>query len=200
MRSEYCETPEDFLARRTRLAFLDKRACEQALPRVRQHQRGLEARLAAGLFCVQGGCCAPRACGGEPLAVALEPCFADAFCRVLSPSPGRWWSSWLWRRAGAGAARPPSSGAPSPSSKPLTRCPPPDERPLEALQPGSPSCMHLPPPSLYSQLLRHVPSPNLPAIPHPPLHPISPAPPVTAAGAPSTRPALPSWAGKESSS
>lgn len=33
---EYCETPEDFIARRTRLAFLDKLACEQALPRVVQ--------------------------------------------------------------------------------------------------------------------------------------------------------------------
>ena len=32
--NEYCETPEDFIARRTRLAFLDKLACEQALPRV----------------------------------------------------------------------------------------------------------------------------------------------------------------------
>lgn len=32
--NEYCERPEDFLARRTRFAFLDKRACEQALPRV----------------------------------------------------------------------------------------------------------------------------------------------------------------------
>ncbi|EFN54037.1 hypothetical protein CHLNCDRAFT_136099 [Chlorella variabilis] len=32
--SEYCETPEDFIARRTRLAFLDKLACEQALPKV----------------------------------------------------------------------------------------------------------------------------------------------------------------------
>lgn len=31
---EYCETPEDFVARRTRLAFLDKRACQQALPKV----------------------------------------------------------------------------------------------------------------------------------------------------------------------
>lgn len=31
---EYCETPEDFVARRTRLAFLDKLACEQALPKV----------------------------------------------------------------------------------------------------------------------------------------------------------------------
>ncbi|PSC72023.1 glycerol-3-phosphate dehydrogenase mitochondrial-like [Micractinium conductrix] len=32
--NEYCETPEDFIARRTRLAFLDRLACEQALPRV----------------------------------------------------------------------------------------------------------------------------------------------------------------------
>lgn len=32
---EYCETPEDFIARRSRLAFLDHRACEEALPRVR---------------------------------------------------------------------------------------------------------------------------------------------------------------------
>ena len=31
---EYCETPEDFIARRSRLAFLDHRACEEALPRV----------------------------------------------------------------------------------------------------------------------------------------------------------------------
>ncbi|GAB4813967.1 hypothetical protein N2152v2_001013 [Parachlorella kessleri] len=34
VRHEYCETPEDFVARRTRLAFLDKLACQQALPRV----------------------------------------------------------------------------------------------------------------------------------------------------------------------
>lgn len=32
--NEYCETPEDFIARRTRLAFLDKLACQQALPKV----------------------------------------------------------------------------------------------------------------------------------------------------------------------
>ena len=32
---EAAETPEDFLARRTRLAFLDTAAAEQALPRVR---------------------------------------------------------------------------------------------------------------------------------------------------------------------
>ena len=31
---EYCETPEDFIARRTRLAFLDVDACRVALPRV----------------------------------------------------------------------------------------------------------------------------------------------------------------------
>ena len=31
---ELCETPEDFVARRTRLAFLDRRACPQALPKV----------------------------------------------------------------------------------------------------------------------------------------------------------------------
>lgn len=31
---EYCETPEDFIARRSRLAFLDHRACEEALPKV----------------------------------------------------------------------------------------------------------------------------------------------------------------------
>lgn len=34
MQNEYCETPEDFIARRTRFAFLDKRAAEQALPKV----------------------------------------------------------------------------------------------------------------------------------------------------------------------
>lgn len=34
-RHEYCETVEDFLARRTRLAFLDTRACEEAIPQVR---------------------------------------------------------------------------------------------------------------------------------------------------------------------
>ena len=32
--NEYCETPEDFIARRSRLAFLDQRACQEALPRV----------------------------------------------------------------------------------------------------------------------------------------------------------------------
>lgn len=34
-RQEYCETAEDFIARRTRLAFLDVDACRLALPRVR---------------------------------------------------------------------------------------------------------------------------------------------------------------------
>jgi len=34
MRYEMCETPEDFVARRTRLAFLDQRACLEALPRI----------------------------------------------------------------------------------------------------------------------------------------------------------------------
>lgn len=33
---EYCETAEDFIARRTRLAFLDVDACRHALPRVRR--------------------------------------------------------------------------------------------------------------------------------------------------------------------
>lgn len=33
-RYEYCETVEDFIARRTRLAFLDTRACEEAIPKV----------------------------------------------------------------------------------------------------------------------------------------------------------------------
>ena len=36
LRYEYCTGVEDFLARRTRLAFLDTRAAEQALPRVVQ--------------------------------------------------------------------------------------------------------------------------------------------------------------------
>ena len=35
-RHEYCESAEDFLARRTRLAFLDIEAARQALPRVRR--------------------------------------------------------------------------------------------------------------------------------------------------------------------
>jgi len=34
MRYEMCETPEDFIARRTRLIFLDRRACQEALPRI----------------------------------------------------------------------------------------------------------------------------------------------------------------------
>jgi glycerol-3-phosphate dehydrogenase len=34
-RAEFCEHAEDFIARRTRLAFLDAAATEQALPRVR---------------------------------------------------------------------------------------------------------------------------------------------------------------------
>ena len=34
-RHEFCEHAEDFIARRTRLAFLDTAATEQALPRVR---------------------------------------------------------------------------------------------------------------------------------------------------------------------
>lgn len=33
-RHEYCEAPEDFIARRSRLAFLDTRAAAEALPRV----------------------------------------------------------------------------------------------------------------------------------------------------------------------
>ncbi len=35
VQNEYCETAEDFIARRTRLAFLDVEACKEALPRVR---------------------------------------------------------------------------------------------------------------------------------------------------------------------
>ena len=34
MKYEMCETPEDFIARRTRLLFLDKQACVKALPRI----------------------------------------------------------------------------------------------------------------------------------------------------------------------
>ena len=34
-RHEYCESAQDFLARRTRLAFLDIEAAREALPRVR---------------------------------------------------------------------------------------------------------------------------------------------------------------------
>jgi len=34
MRYEMCETPEDFISRRTRLIFLDRRACQEALPRI----------------------------------------------------------------------------------------------------------------------------------------------------------------------
>lgn len=34
IRNEMCETPEDFIARRTRLAFIDTAATAQALPRV----------------------------------------------------------------------------------------------------------------------------------------------------------------------
>jgi len=34
MKYEMCETPEDFIARRTRLLFLDKQACVEALPRI----------------------------------------------------------------------------------------------------------------------------------------------------------------------
>eukprot|EP00891_Asterochloris_glomerata_P000363 jgi/Astpho2/363/Aster-02238 len=33
-RHEYCETPEDFISRRCRLAFLDTQACKEALPRI----------------------------------------------------------------------------------------------------------------------------------------------------------------------
>lgn len=36
IRYEMCETPEDFIARRTRLVFLDRRACQEALPRIVQ--------------------------------------------------------------------------------------------------------------------------------------------------------------------
>lgn len=34
-RYEYCVSVEDFLARRTRLSFLDKNAAEAAIPKVR---------------------------------------------------------------------------------------------------------------------------------------------------------------------
>ena len=37
-RAEFCEHAEDFIARRTRLAFLDTSATEQALPRVGPHR------------------------------------------------------------------------------------------------------------------------------------------------------------------
>lgn len=50
MRHEYCETVEDFVARRSRLAFLDRLACEQALPRVVElmaAERGWGRRRAA---------------------------------------------------------------------------------------------------------------------------------------------------------
>ena len=39
VREELCETACDFIARRTRLAFVDTAACEQALPRVRASGR-----------------------------------------------------------------------------------------------------------------------------------------------------------------
>ena len=34
LQHEYCMTVEDFIARRSRLAFLDVRSCEAAIPRV----------------------------------------------------------------------------------------------------------------------------------------------------------------------
>lgn len=40
-RHEMCESAEDFLARRTRLAFVDVRAAEEALPRVRPSEKSL---------------------------------------------------------------------------------------------------------------------------------------------------------------
>ena len=40
VQNEYCETAEDFIARRTRLAFLDVDACREALPRVSSRMRG----------------------------------------------------------------------------------------------------------------------------------------------------------------
>lgn len=43
MQNEMCETPEDFIARRTRLAFVDVAATQQALPRV-----------SGSLFCMTG--------------------------------------------------------------------------------------------------------------------------------------------------
>lgn len=68
MRNEYCETPEDFVARRTRLAFLDKAACLDALPRVvelmamekgwsrkRQHAELARARAFLETFEAKGG-------------------------------------------------------------------------------------------------------------------------------------------------
>lgn len=39
MSQEYCASAEDFLARRTRLAFLDAAAALQALPRVSEEER-----------------------------------------------------------------------------------------------------------------------------------------------------------------
>jgi glycerol-3-phosphate dehydrogenase len=50
MRAEFCEAPEDFLARRCRLAFLDRAAALEALPRVVElmaTERGWGRRRAA---------------------------------------------------------------------------------------------------------------------------------------------------------
>ena len=52
VRNEYCETPEDFVARRTRLAFQDTLACRQALPRVRSGARGGPAAEGWGIHSV----------------------------------------------------------------------------------------------------------------------------------------------------
>ena len=77
VREELCQTACDFIARRTRLAFVDVAACEQALPRVRE-ARG-----------VAPGCCSRlpalltwTVAAGRHCACALAPA-AALCCNVL---------------------------------------------------------------------------------------------------------------------
>ena len=51
-RAEFCEHAEDFIARRTRLAFLDTAATEQALPRVRPKRPTMLLRLLNDLLMI----------------------------------------------------------------------------------------------------------------------------------------------------
>jgi hypothetical protein len=61
VRHEMCERPDDFIARRTRLAFLDVAATEQALPRVRM-SRSTVLGLPIILYAPCHGCCSCSCC------------------------------------------------------------------------------------------------------------------------------------------
>jgi hypothetical protein len=66
VRQEYCASVEDFVARRTRMAFLDVAACEAAVPRVRAR----EGRRRGGVGLGVVSRCAPGRAGGQRCAGA----------------------------------------------------------------------------------------------------------------------------------